>query len=94
MCVFVRPRVCVWVVNSIRSFSRHSVVFAGTIVFVCSKFIFIPLNEMGATPSHEGNVIDDGCQLEEDSDDDNIKMQNGRFRVSSDFVVQFYRMRV
>lgn len=35
---------------------------------------------MGATPSHENDIADE--EPEDSDDDDIIKMQNGRFRVS------------
>lgn len=47
---------------------------------------------MGATPSnHDDNMADAGNEPEEDSDDDDIlKMDNGRFRVSLIDFSQYY----
>ena len=38
---------------------------------------------MGATPSHEDNVVGDDPEEESDEDDGVLKMQKGRSRVSS-----------
>lgn len=43
---------------------------------------------MGATPSHEVDVAED--EPEDSEDDDILKMQNGRFRVSCFYLYFFF----
>lgn len=46
-----------------------------------------PTRNMGTTPSHEVDVAED--EPDDSEDEDILKMQNGRFRVSSNFFL-FY----